>query len=77
MKITDGKRMVDIRMKEWSSVYHEYLPDATVDILIDSSFVYDGINEVYTVPSVQEVLDYCWEWVNEDPDNRFLDYEEE
>lgn len=76
MKITDGKRTVEVRMKEWCSVHHEYLPDATVDILVDSSFAYDGINEVWTVPSVQEVLDYCREWVNEDPDNHFLDWEE-
>lgn len=76
MKITDGKRTVEVLMKEWSPVEQGYLPDVTSDLLIDSSSVYDAINEVWTVPSVQDVLDYCQEWENEDPDNHYFDWEE-
>lgn len=75
MKITDGKRTVEVLMKEWDPVEQGWQPDATRDLLIDSSFVYDAINEVYTVPSVQDVLDYCQEWEDEDPDNHYFDWE--
>lgn len=43
--------------------------------MIDSSFVYDAIDEVYTVPSVQDLVDYCRKW-EEDPGYQYFDREE-
>lgn len=73
MKITDGKRTVEVHtvlINNFGS------GDISTDLLVDGTMTYDGANDLFHVQSVQDVLDYCQEWEDEDPDNRYFDWEE-
>lgn len=73
MKITDGKRTVEVR----TVLINKFRSgDISADLLVDPTMKYDRANDLYHVQSVQDVLDYCQEWENVDPDNRYFDWEE-
>lgn len=73
MKMTDGKRLVEITARVWSN--GQYSQDLSVGLLIDGSFEHG--QGAYKVDSVDDVIDYAFDWQNctgdfvedEDPDN--------
>jgi hypothetical protein len=73
MKMTDGKKLVEITARVWSN--GQYSQDLSVGLLIDGSFEYG--QGAYKVDSVDDVIDYAFDWQNctgdfvddEDPDN--------
>ena len=73
MKMTDGKRLIEITMRVWSN--GQYSQDLSVGLLIDGSFEHG--QGAYKVDSVDDVIDYAFDWQNctgdfvedEDPDN--------
>lgn len=73
MKIKDEKRLVEIIMRVWEN--GQYSQDLSTDLLVDGSFRYG--QGAYKVDSVDEVIDYAFDWQNctgdfvddEDPDN--------
>lgn len=72
MKITDGKRTLEVR----TVLINNSGSDISADLLSDSTMRYDGSEDLWHVQNVQDVLDYCREWEDEDPDNRYFDYGE-
>ena len=74
MKITDGKRTVEVHTVLLFNNFGS--GDISADLLVDSTMKYDRANDLYHVQSVQDALDYCQEWENEDPDYRYFDWEE-
>ena len=73
MKMTDGKKLVEITARVWSN--GQYSQDLSVGLLIDGSFEHG--QGAYKVDSVDDVIDYAFDWQNctgdfvedEDPDN--------
>lgn len=62
MKITDGKRTIEVGMKWWNEKTSNYSPDGAEDILTDCEW--DDDLEVYTTDNVQDVIDYLDDWKN-------------
>lgn len=58
MKITDGKKTVEIEIRRWNG--SGYDPDWCADYFQAGSLPYDEENETYTVDDV----DYCIEMAN-------------
>lgn len=58
MKITDGKKTVEIEIKRWNG--SGYDPDLSIDYFAAGSLPYDEETETYTVPDV----DYCIDIAN-------------
>lgn len=73
MKMTDGKKLVEITARVWSN--GQYSQDLSVGLLIDGSFEHG--QGAYKVDSVDDVIDYAFDWQNctgdfvedEGPDN--------
>lgn len=64
MKITDGKKTVDIRMMAWEG--SGYSPDWSTDFFNAGLLEYDRENDVYIVDDV----DYCIEQAEDWRDSR-------
>lgn len=60
MKMTDGKRLVEITARVWSN--GQYSQDLSVGLLIDGSFEHG--QGAYKVDSVDDVIDYAFDWQN-------------
>lgn len=58
MKITDGKKTVEIKIQRWNG--NGYEPDWSNDYFDAGSLPYDEETGVYTVPDV----DYCIDMAN-------------
>ena len=67
MKITDGKRTVEIRMVIWQGT--GYSPDWSNDFFEAGLLPYDAEADAYTVPDVEYCIDMAQEWEREDKDN--------
>ena len=57
MKITDGKKTVDIRIQRWND--HYYDPDWSADYFNAGSLPYDEETNTYTVDSVDSCIEYA------------------
>ena len=62
MKITDGKKTVEIEIKRWNG--NGYDPDWSIDYFVAGSLPYDDETDTYTVTDV----DYCIEMANSTDD---------
>lgn len=72
MKITDGKRTVEIRMMVWQGT--GYSPDWSNDFFDAGLLQYDEETEAYTVPDVEYCIDAAREWEGEEENNTvFID----
>ncbi len=67
MKITDGKRTVNIRMVIWQET--GYSPDWSNDFFEAGGLPYDEETDAYAVPDVEYCIDMAQEWESEDEDN--------
>lgn len=67
MKITDGKRTVEICMMVWQGT--GYSPDWSNDFFDAGLLQYDEETEAYTVPDVEYCIDAAWEWEGEEENN--------
>ena len=82
MKITDGKKTVEIRMMTWEG--SGYSPDWSMDFFEAGSLPWDEERNVYTVPDVDYCIDQANDWANstgdfsgdEPDDNRTVIVEE-
>ena len=67
MKITDGKRTVEIRMMVWQGT--GYSPDWSNDFFDAGLLPFDEEVEAYTVEDVEYCIDAALEWAKESEDN--------
>jgi hypothetical protein len=68
MKITDGKKTVDIKLVIWEGT--QYSPEWTADFLDAGGLPYDEETETYTVQDVDYVIDQAMDWKNSEGDFR-------
>lgn len=62
MKITDGKKTVNIRMMTWEG--SGYSPDWSLDFFEAGGLPYDEEKDVYTVENVDYCIEQAEEWKN-------------
>lgn len=86
MRVYDGKRIVDIKMTNWTGT--GYTPDWSQDFFEAGSLKYDADKDAYIVDDVDYCIDQAMDWKNAegdfyepdaDPDeveNRSVDVEE-
>lgn len=67
MKITDGKRTVEIRMMIWQET--GFSPDWSNDYFGAGQLPYDDETEAYTVQDVEYCIDAAREWESEEENN--------
>lgn len=67
MKITDGKRTVEIRMMIWQET--GFSPDWSNDYFGTGQLPYDDETKVYTVQDVEYCIDAAREWESEEENN--------
>jgi hypothetical protein len=60
MKITDGKKTVDIRMMTWEG--SGYSPDWSLDFFEAGGLPYNEETDVYTVKDVDYCINQAQEW---------------
>ena len=60
MKITDGKKTVEIRMMVWEG--NGYSPDWCLDFFEAGSLPYNDETDTYTVDDVDYCIDQAMEW---------------
>lgn len=68
MKITDGKKTVEIRMMVWES--NGYSPDWSLDFFEAGSLPYDELTDTYTVDDVNYCIDQAHDWQHSEGDYR-------
>lgn len=64
MKITDGKKTVEIEIREWNGT--GWNPDWSEDYFIAGSLPYDEETETYIVADVDYCIDYATDTDNPD-----------
>ena len=62
MKITDGKKTVEIRMMVWNGTGYD--PDRSADFFSAGSLLFDPITEAYVVPDVDYCISQAEDWKN-------------
>ena len=62
MKITDGKKTVDIKLVIWTGT--GYSPEWTADFLTAGLLPYDEETDATIVPDVDYVIEQAYEWKN-------------
>lgn len=67
MKITDGKRTVEIRMMIWQG--NGYSPDWANDFFDAGLLHYDEEAEAYIVDDIDYCIEQAQEWADEDENN--------
>lgn len=67
MKITDGKRTVEIQMMVWQG--SGYSPDWSNDFFGAGFLPHDEDTDIYTVHSVDYCIDAAKEWEDEEEGN--------
>ena len=60
MKITDGKKTVEIRMMTWQG--SGYSPDWSLDFFCAGSLPYDDETDTYTVEDVDYCIEQACDW---------------
>lgn len=60
MKLTDGKRTVEIRMCVWQD--SSYSPDWSADFFEAGGLYYDDEKDTYTVQDVDYCIDQAIDW---------------
>ena len=60
MKITDGKKTVNIRMAIWEGT--GYSPDWSADFFCAGGLPYDDETDTYTVPDVDYCIEQAEDW---------------
>lgn len=69
MKITDGKKTIEIQMKVWDKYEGGYGPDWSLDFFDAGCLQHDEETEVYTVQDVDYCIEQANEWAAEDENN--------
>lgn len=69
MKLTDGKKTIEIQMKVWDKYNGGYGPDWSRDFFDAGCLPHDEETEVYTVQDVDYCIEQANEWANEDENN--------
>lgn len=87
MKVTDGKRIVDIRMCVWDPERCQYSPDWSNDAFGSGNMEYIPELDAYRVEDVDDAIDFAQDWSmgrgefyeEEDTDNNvvFIDEDNE
>ena len=67
MKITDGKRTVEIRMMVWEN--NNYSPDWAEDFFNAGLLNYDEDTDAYTVADINYCIEQAREWAEEEENN--------
>lgn len=67
MKITDGKRIVEIRMMVWEN--NNYSPDWSEDFFNAGTLNYDDETDAYAVADIDYCVEQAQEWAAEDENN--------
>lgn len=60
MKITDGKKTVEIRMMVWDG--SGYSPDWSADFFCAGSLPYNDETDTYTVEDVDYCIEQAYDW---------------
>ena len=68
MRITDGKKAVDIKLTTWTGT--GYATEWTADFLEAGSLPYDELTETFTVADVDYIIDQANDWKNSTGDFR-------
>lgn len=66
MKLTDGRRIVEIEMQNWTG--NGYTPDWSIDFFEAGSLPYDEETDTYTVEDVDYCIDQATDWENSEGD---------
>ena len=62
MKLTDGKRTVEIKMQTWNG--SGYDPDWSSDFFEAGSLTYQVISDMYEVANVDDCIGEAKDWAN-------------
>lgn len=62
MKLTDGKRTVEIEMRIWDDKFCRLGPDFSDDYFQDCRRLYDDEADAYIVDDVDYCIDYANDW---------------
>lgn len=68
MKITDGKKTVEIRMMVWEG--NGYSPDWSLDFFEAGALPYNEDTDTYTVDDVDYCIEQAMDWKNSEGDYR-------
>lgn len=60
MKLTDGKKTVEIRLQTWTG--SEYTPDWSLDFFEAGGLPYNDETDTYTVPDVDYCIEQAEDW---------------
>lgn len=66
MKLTDGKRTVEIEMQNWTG--NGYTPDWSIDFFEAGSLPYNEESDTYTVDDVDYCIEQATDWENSEGD---------
>lgn len=69
MKMTDGKKTVEITMKVWNDFNTGYSPDWSYDFFNAGILPYDEDEDFFIVDDVDYCIDAALEWEAENEDN--------
>lgn len=69
MKMTDGKKTVEITMKVWDNFLGSYGPDFSYDFFDAGALPFADDQETYIVSDVDYCIDQAEEWESEDDNN--------
>lgn len=69
MKMTDGKKTVDITMKVWNDFNTGYSPDWSNDFFNAGILPYDEDEDLHIVDDVDYCIEQAEEWEAEDENN--------
>ena len=69
MKITDGKKTVEITMKIWKGFNTGYSPNWSNDFFNAGTLPYDDEEDVFEVDDVDSYIEAAEEWEAEDENN--------
>lgn len=74
MKMTDGKKTVEITMKVWNDSFLEYGPDFSYDFFDAGALSVSDDLQTYIVSDVDYCIDAALEWEAEKEDNQVFWY---
>lgn len=69
MKMTDGKKTVEITMKVWNDFNTGYSPDWSNDFFNAGILPYDEDEDLFIVDDVDYCIEQAEEWEAEDENN--------
>jgi hypothetical protein len=74
MKLTDGKRTVEIKMMTWER--NHYTWDFSSDFFVAGNLPYDAESEAYIVKDVDYCIEQATDWQNYEGDHYDVDAQE-